>query len=49
MALCEAIAGFVHLHLDGDVAEAWQTENFLIGRWRMTALINFSDLGKKEK
>jgi hypothetical protein len=29
MALCEAILGFVHLHLDGDVAEAWQMENFL--------------------
>jgi hypothetical protein len=29
MALSEAIPGSVCIHLDGDVAEAWWTENFL--------------------
>jgi hypothetical protein len=29
MALGEAIPGSVYLHLDGDVAEAWQSEDLL--------------------
>jgi hypothetical protein len=29
MAPSEAILSSVSLHLDGDVAESWQTENFL--------------------
>jgi hypothetical protein len=28
-ALSKAILSSVNLHLNGDVAEAWQTENFL--------------------
>jgi hypothetical protein len=29
MALIKAVLNSVNLHLNGDVAEAWQTENFL--------------------